>query len=352
MKFKKLLVNSLLSIITIFILLLVAEAVVRVVMPNTVKIRMMHQPDENLGYRMVPGYEMTYTTPEFKEYVKLNSRGLRDREYSTENDPNTYRILALGDSFAFGVGVNAEETYPKVLETLLNQHPIGGNSKKYEVINAGVEGYGTEQEYVYLKELIDRYRPKLIIVGLHYNDVGDVMKGIPSAYTRSRLKNRVYFLSYLRGLQILLANKKHIRENLFGVYQDTYSPELEKGFQMTEEYLVKIQDFAKSYGAKTLIVTVPFCFELDKAEWEKKGLGQEYTDEFFRKNMGKFSDRIMEFGTKRNVPILPLLQTFRNSKVRPLYFTEDAHWTKDGHRLAAETIDNYLRAGSLGNGSL
>lgn len=346
---KKVLLNSLLLIITLLTLFILAEGVTRLIMPNMVKLRLMHKPDEKLGYRMVPNYEMTHQTSDFTASVKINSEGLRDHEYPPEKDPKVFRVLTLGDSFTFGVGVNLDESYPKVLEALLNRRPIHGGVRKYEVINAGVEGYGTTQEYIYLGELLRRFSPELVIVGLHSNDVTDVMEGIPSATSKNKLKNRFYFLSYLRGLQLISYKAFGIGVNkrLFEIYRYPYSPKLERALQMTKDYLVNIRDHSKSSGAKTLIVIIPSSIELDKSEWEKKGFGRLYTDDFFAGNMGRFSETFTEFGRVSDIPTLPLLPILRSSKVRPLYFAQDAHWTKEGHRLAAEAIYDYLKEGSL-----
>jgi hypothetical protein len=129
-------------------LFLLAEGVTRLVMPDSVKLRLMHQPDEKLGYTLVPNYTMTHQTSEFSVSIKINSEGLRDHEFPAKKDPMIYHILVLGDSFTFDVGVNAEESYPKMLEAMLNKASRGKAARTYEVINAGVEGYGTEQEYL------------------------------------------------------------------------------------------------------------------------------------------------------------------------------------------------------------
>jgi lysophospholipase L1-like esterase len=341
----KIIVNCLVSIITVCVLFLLAEGVTRLVMPDSVKLRLMHQPDEKLGYTLVPHYTMTHQTSEFSVSIKINSEGLRDHDYPAKKDPMVYRILVLGDSFTFGVGVNAEESYSKMLEAMLNKAPRGKAARTYEVINAGVEGYGTEQEYLYLHQLQLRYEPDLVIVGLHNNDIDDVMKGIPSVFKKQRFKNRFYFISYLRGIQILLTEaftKEFILENILAIYQDHYSPEFEKALHRTEDLLVNIRDFSLSRGAKVLVVIIPSCLEIDRAEWEEKGFGHLYTDVFFTRNMGKFSDTFAEYGKSRQLPTLPLLPALRNGSVRPMYFTRDPHWTREGPRIAAESIFTYL----------
>jgi hypothetical protein len=237
---------------------------------------------------------------------------------------------------------------------MLNQSSKGSGARTYEVINAGIDGYGTEQEYLYLQELLQRYEPDLVIVGFYSNDVADVMNGIPAAITKQKLKNRFYLLSYLRGIQILLQTEAVMKKNfsssiggVFAPYQENYSPQFKKAFDRTEGYLVKIRDISRSRGAKTVVVIIPLCFEIDRGEWKKKGLGHLYTDDFFNKNMTRFSDTITEFGKLEKIPTLPLLPVFRTTKVRPVYFARDSHWTREGHRIAAESIFKYLQKGIL-----
>lgn len=344
-RYKKLLLNILLLSGSILFFLIVAEGVTRLVMPNSVRLRLMHQPDERLGYRLAPNYEMRHQTSDFDSHIKINSEGLRDYEHQKNKDSSTIRILVLGDSFTFGVGVSLEESYPKVLEAMLNKNTSAGDPKKYEVINAGIEGFGTEQEYLYLAELANRYSPDLVIVGLYSNDIDDVIKGIPSAKGRTWLKRRMFFLSFLRGLQISMGIMfRDPQAGIFQIYQDVYPPQFENALQKTKEFLTKIKDFSYSMGAKTFIVIIPSCFEIERrSEWEKRGFGRFYSDDFFNKNMSKFSDTFTEFGEIRGIPTLPLLPVFKDSNVRPLYFTKDFHWTREGHSLAAESIYNFMR---------
>jgi len=107
--------------------------------------------------------------------VKINSYGLRDHEYKIARPDRTYRILVLGDSMTFGWGTAVENTYPKVLEKLLNDfsRPASNPSNmisKYEVINAGVGNYNTVQEVTYFKERGIHLKPDMVLLGFYLND--------------------------------------------------------------------------------------------------------------------------------------------------------------------------------------
>lgn len=114
--------------------------------------------------------------------MSISSAGLRDREFSRERVEGTYRVLALGDSFTFGQGVEATETWPKVLEGLL-----AGPS---EVLNAGVTGWGTAQELLWLEEEGLAFRPDAVVVAFYSNDFWDNEAAPPEDARRPRFAVR------------------------------------------------------------------------------------------------------------------------------------------------------------------
>lgn len=124
-----------------------------------------------IGYVLLKNLNMEYAG---KKLI-TNSVGLRDCRVPRKTD-NGIQILALGDSYTFGYGVELEESYPAILERLLNDNV---HADKYEVINAGIPGYNTEQELELLRRIIPYYSPKIIIVGFTPNDIwGEISGGV------------------------------------------------------------------------------------------------------------------------------------------------------------------------------
>jgi lysophospholipase L1-like esterase len=94
--------------------------------------------------------------------MRFNALGLRDDPIAPD-DRSEWRILALGDSFTAGAGVEAEEAWPEQTERLLSDT----SAHCLRVINAGVSGYSLRQIRLLAEELLPLLRPKLVVVGVY-----------------------------------------------------------------------------------------------------------------------------------------------------------------------------------------
>ena len=147
-------------------------------------------PQENIIYDLRPNVNTTFQ----KVSVKTNSYGMRGPEISVRKPPNTYRIALLGDSFAFGWGVEENETFAHRLEENLNR--IAKGKIKFEVLNFGVPGYSTFQEVEKFKVRGSCFKPDAVIVYFVQNDFGlpffirDVSKiGSAGLFTSTQFAN-------------------------------------------------------------------------------------------------------------------------------------------------------------------
>lgn len=118
--------------------------------------------DPQRGYALRPGAK-GWNVSENENYVRINSRGLRDREHDLKRPADTLRIAVIGDSESEAVQVPLERTYFSVMERALNDSPSHGNLK-VEVINFGVGGYGLGPQYLTLQREIWRYDPQIVLV--------------------------------------------------------------------------------------------------------------------------------------------------------------------------------------------
>ncbi len=101
--------------------------------------------------------------------VTTNAQGFRGlAPVSPKRSERTLRILCLGDSFTFGVGVDDRLTYPALLQKILQaRHP----DRDVEVINAGVPFYDLFDELSYFREKGARLAPDVVVVQFYINDL-------------------------------------------------------------------------------------------------------------------------------------------------------------------------------------
>jgi len=94
----------------------------------------------------------------------INTDALNERyDYLIKKDGDVYRIIALGDSYTFGVNISTEKNWTELLEDYLNKNKLCPKINKYEVINLGVGGYDTAYEIERFKLRGIKYNPDLIV---------------------------------------------------------------------------------------------------------------------------------------------------------------------------------------------
>lgn len=130
-----------------------------------------YQFDPERGWALRPGAE-GWQSQEGEVYIRINSRGLRDREHTLDKPPGVFRIAVLGDSFAEALQVPVEKTFWSVLEReLASSCPLPG-IRSFEVVNFGTAGYGTAQQLLTLRSRAWAYQPDLVLLAfLTGNDI-------------------------------------------------------------------------------------------------------------------------------------------------------------------------------------
>ena len=123
-----------------------------------------------------PNPDMSYVIRPNSNFVSLgvpfrtNEFGFRDRPTLTKT-PGMFRVLCLGDSVTFGTGVTNEQTFPNVLENLLQQRARPGVT--VDVINGGVSAYNVRNIRGLLETVIDLLQPDVVVYTFVENDLDD-----------------------------------------------------------------------------------------------------------------------------------------------------------------------------------
>ena len=121
-----------------------------------------YRHDRDLGYTLEPAVQ-GWNVKEHAAYVRINSKGLRDREHSIQRPQDVIRIALVGDSYAEARHVNQDAAFWSVMERELNGL-LASQAQRVEVLNFGVGGYSLPQEYVLIKERIWQYDPQIVLL--------------------------------------------------------------------------------------------------------------------------------------------------------------------------------------------
>lgn len=98
--------------------------------------------------------------------IRTNAHGLRGGDLVARPDPTRPRILGLGDSVAFGQGVEDDQTFLAVA-----QEELSRRGRPVELLNAGVPKRDLAQQIRWLEEEGLRLRPSVVLQCFYVNDL-------------------------------------------------------------------------------------------------------------------------------------------------------------------------------------
>ncbi|MFI5396481.1 MAG: hypothetical protein ACHQ9S_13190 [Candidatus Binatia bacterium] len=369
-----------LAVIGLFLGLAVLEAGVRWLrlVPDQ-----LWEPDPVLGARHKAGKTGVWTAEEREFFVpiQINHEGLRDVEHTYTKLPGVTRLLLLGDSFVEAFQVPLEQTLARRLQALL------GNG--VEVIGAGVSGYGTASEMLFLKGEGLRYDPDIIVVCFFpENDVennsptleyvlppvydsdgrllrvgaaksedvshterwGGALKSY--RYARGLLLGHPEIMGLLHRLGFTQAVGRHGMREHDGVPLDywVYAPqpdaEWSAAWQHTERLFTDMRDAVAAAGRQLVVAIVPSRNQIYPELWAETmtaypAMGGRQWD------LAGPAQRLLRWCEAQGVPCVDLTVGFRAAAAGgspPLHFHHDGHWTAAGHQLAARLVTEFLRA--------
>ena len=342
--------------------LLLAEWSVRTLYPQ--QLAVWHTTGDGLVIHP-PGL-ITYLT-EFKQEIRFNAIGMRDRDHAKKKQKDTTRILVFGDSFMEALQVAFEDSFPSLLESGLRETL----HRNVEVINCAVSGWGQDDQLAYLQKYGRALEPDLILVAMTlHNDVSDNMKEQfhTLAYDKLILKPvahmsvselkilhvKDFFASHSHLWQLLRKVKslgeirslataldKHVMQ-LIGRNEET--EELKRGWKLTFELFKGIREVGKGMGAETAIMLIPLRLQLhdDALDGFRTSIGMSTDDVAIERPQ----QAMRTFGREANIEIIDLLPTLRRWTVenKASLHLQEGHWNVNGHMLAAKiAVDELIR---------
>lgn len=294
---------------------------------------------DSSGRRYIPHWDGVCNINGRKYRAHTNSMGLRERELSLGKDDKIYKLLFLGDSITFGIGVEADNTFVRILENLLNMHP---QAKSFATINAGVCGAFTFEEINLLKKVGIKYHPDVVVLNFYLNDI---VVGSPEDTKENKDEWEKTYFKYKVSMPFksFLANHsefyKFLREtyrnlllemNLIKVpstYCGEWGSSMEDNYyEKFGEYIREIKELGDKEGFKLVIVFFPNYFQVSG----------ESLDNVPQK-------RLSVIAQSESIPFFDLLPVFKAKRKARTFYLDCAHLAPKGHQFVAENIYQFLK---------
>lgn len=345
-----------------------------------------HTSDPDLGWKLKPGVSGEWKG-EGASFVQVNSEGLHDREHTKAKPPNTLRVAVLGDSFTEAIHVPVEQTFWSKLERKLGNCDAVKGRKNVEVINFGVQGYGTAQQLIMLRKKVWDYNPDIVVLAFYIGN--DVINNSPKleydryrpffAYDASgklvpdmsfrnlapidRNERAVSFVDRLPGwivnnsriLQVakkadLDIKKRQLSKDFTALSAKNLQPPEDaawrEAWRVTEGLIVTMRNEVVQKKADFLVVTIGDPMQVGRdVKIRKDFMTHNNIQDLFYPNR-----RVEKLGEREGFPVLNLAEQFQGYTEKYQVCAHGfensvpcgGHWNELGHRLASILINRNL----------
>jgi hypothetical protein len=261
----------------------------------------------------------------------LSDLDLRDRHYDPLPPAGKIRVAMVGDSFVRGEGVPLEGSLPKQLEALLGPD-------RFEVVNTGAAGFGTEEEVGVAQRVSRKLNISRVLLVFIPNDIhltkalgrrqeliNDLINIRDEHLARHFEKNWLYRNSRLaQFVQSFFAMRKITRETIQW-YLDSYDPAYnDSGLKLLAG---NFQTLASLPNCRVAVVIYPLIC----------GLEGDYP-------LAPIHAQVKKMASEAGLPVLNLAPAFKGLKTRSLQVHPcDHHPNSRAHAIAAHAIGDWLK---------
>lgn len=344
-------------------ILVVLEAAVRHFWPQTGRVTYIKGEnlcvgDSELPRLMSPNTHTIHSTPEFScEYI-VNDQGLRVRDMTTvvgNKRPGVKRLLFVGDSFTFGAGNSFDDTFPAVFRKEFLKKGC-----KVEIVNAGISGFDTRSEVIYLRRILGGFNPDVVVLSFVANDLAGNEPG-RGATVHDATESKAYALLWrlrqaIFSLQILQALKLLIPIDRITVWHHNLLPDeylrvppsklFKRKARIAKELLEEALNLCRDKGAELVVLSIPMKFQVMAVARKVQ------TDRF---DPHLVDDVLSKWAATKSVLWISTLDRLaeesQGGKSVP-YFTNDNHLNKEGNRIVGQVLArDFLEAGLIGCGT-
>jgi lysophospholipase L1-like esterase len=329
-------------ILECIVLFAVSEGIARLLLPsgpNFIHPQMLIEPSMSRGFTHRPN-QHAYTID--KPFV-TNSLGLRDEREVPLAKGGEFRIVVLGDSMTVGLGVLSEDTFARQLEKSLNQR-----FDRVRALNGAVGAYSTWQEVDLLKEKIHQLQPDIVLLAFYWNDlytkprqvtpiaISDSGEQHDAALKYLRLLKRSALLLFLRERYEILRLKispSFDWSHQEMIYEGGTSLYLEQAYEDVSESLEQLKALGDRHGFIPVVIILPIPGQIHRLN----------SPTYMQQRIHMITEKI---GLRTVDMLQPLQQAYalQHDLVIPW---DNSHYSAQGHKVVAETIEQYLSAKGL-----
>jgi lysophospholipase L1-like esterase len=331
--------RALFAVVATFLVLAAVESAVRLGGWATLPAETTFTDVYNPEFKMLPGAPNPYA--EVSE--QLNKQGFRGPGLAAEKAPDTVRVISLGDSTTFGVGVDWDQAYSHLLETLFARR-----AKRVEVLNGGIPGTTLWQHRMLLEKDILKFQPDLIVfyTGPSYRaDYYTLREAMAGRDVTWSLRHGLASSHIYRLLRRLIRPPQFADvANQFTGSKDNFMAELQVA-RYTREDVRAIDAFCREAGVALLMV--PRLSRGPFVNARTSDLPPENPEWVGNLRVGNGTRALFAALEEFDVPRLDAGPAFLTGGGASL-FLDASHFTTQGHRLLAQRIAERLCRDGLG----
>lgn len=270
--------------------------------------------DRELGWVPIPNLQTTFQGS-VPFHIAQNHLGFRDAEGGPKQGK---RLLFLGDSYIWGYDAEYGQRFTELLE---QQMP------GWQVMNEGVSGYGTDQEYLMLRRTYAEVQPDVVVLEYNRWDHEDNSSNLRYGYFKPYFVQTGPDALSLRGVPV---------SRSLNVYHNTWP-----GLMSNRPIRAA---FDRLYSCMGPVVTTTPVDPTHALLRELRRYCESHGARFYVMMVNDMPDEDRFFDTE-HVPYVKLLDNLR-------YPGNGQHWTPEGHRVTADRLYRFLQVQGLTGSSL
>ncbi len=269
--------------------------------------------DPELGFAPVPGSKVAGN--------KLNEHGMRGPLLPIKKKPGNFRILFLGDSTCWGLGVKLEDSFSALATSLIAED---NPDREVEYIQGAFPGYSSYQSKVMLKRLLNR-EPDLVVFYLGANNDhtrARYFKDSDIPLRSARLNATWHKIHLLRVLEVF-------KDKAYRSFLRKLRTKDAKARVPIKEFHENVTEMVKSVVQHEIhaIILIP--------PYSNHRLNRHPT-------IPKYQDSLKTIARNFNVPFVKLQNVFESYEESLVYFSDLYHFNELGHKLTAYEIQRIV----------